>query len=133
MALGIACLVGWTDNGGKAKAISARKERRRGGDRGRQKAKRTSAAKVRRDGRRANRRGRRVGVGAEGFQEAHDVIAQRKWNTEVEEARTGGGEVGLEGRGFDAIRSEEVSANRFQEGQTGGETNARKVIREKRG
>ena len=87
--------------------------------------------KMRRDGRRKNGWRRQVWVGSKGFQEAHDVVTQREWNTKVKEGGASSDKVRLEGRGFDPIGAEEAGASRLQEGRAGSKADTRKVVRAK--
>ena len=89
--------------------------------------------KVRRDGRRKDGRRRRVWVGSKGFQEAHDVVTQRKWNAKVEEGGASSDKVRLEGRSFNPIGAEEGGASGLQEGRAGSKADTREVVRAKGG
>ena len=69
------------------------------------------------------------GVSAEGGEEAHDVVAQRKRHAEMQGGGGGESEVGSEGKGLDAIMAEQVVADRLKERAARREANEGQAVR----
>lgn len=93
------------EGGGKDRVIAGSKKRGRGvgGGASGDEAEGVDLRKLGRDrGRFARRRGGE-GVGAKGFQEEHNIVAQGEWNAEVQAARGHRGKGGSKRESFNAI------------------------------